>query len=262
MVTCDVFVNSLLLVDKVRLLEGLSMNLVILHHLIILFTPLFKDEGKSISHQIFDNIKQQDLYSGFLYAAEFGEQNNSPENITRGMENCLVITFKLDQQNASQLLKIISKFRSWFASEEITSKISISTIIDFDASSCSPKYTFQPYRDICTKSNAGAIRHVALWKFQLSTNIETIMLAVSGYQLLPLSLPYFLHLETGMIVGNQTTTPFTVGMYSTFIDKQAQDDWVESDVRIQFKDKYVFPFLVPNGSLVFDFDCSPESVLY
>ena len=89
------------------------------------------------------------------------------------------------------------------------------------------------------------------WKFRPDAAPDAIDTAVAGYLRLPQALPYFSSLEVGRDTSHMPA--YSVCLYSTFHDAQAQEAFVHDSRRIAFKEAFVKPHLASNAVLVFDF---------
>lgn len=109
-----------------------------------------------------------------------------------------------------------------------------------------------------TTAASGAIRHFIVWQFKREIPLANISRSLAHYRGLPLSLPYFTHMDTGLIGDVAVTcgfcdSSFTLGLYSTFANQDAQVGYEHDPRRISFFNEWVGPFLTPTGHLVLDY---------
>lgn len=145
-------------------------------------------------------------------------------------------------------------------------------VVKFQGTSMDSSMQHRPYNEIAQQAvivdeERGPIRHFVAWRFREGCVSEQ-QRAVEGYRGLPAELDYFLHLETGTIATAiapaaavvapitqvDLTHGFSVALYSTLRDAEAQAAFVADARRVRFKETYVKPYLQePNAVLVFDF---------
>ena len=120
-----------------------------------------------------------------------------------------------------------------------------------------------------TNSSSTPIRHLVIWAFAADCSTESINKAIEGYRKMPNELHYFSDLETGrgsivnLGVGmdEKWSKANLVALYSTFLGKDQQHQFVEDDRRKAFKAKFVAPHLYDNKSvIVLDFQCSSRKL--
>lgn len=173
--------------------------------------------------------------------------NNSPEQLTQGFDIAAVVSVRaasvLSHDAASALTQKFQNVCCTAAGAQSTAASPKTLSLLFSA-------TPSPHCSAEGPTAPSSIRHFVAWKFRPDA-APAVDAAVDGYLNLPQAMPYFSALEVGR---DMSLTPaYSVCLYSTFHNAQAQHAFVHDARRIAFKEAYVKPHLATNGVLVFDF---------
>jgi hypothetical protein len=190
------------------------------------------------------HASQLTLQSSFV---EVGS-NNSPEQLNHGFNIASVISVNAGDTFSHEAA---SSFAQKFQNVCLRAR-------GPDESTISPKFlsllysgNVSPHCSAVNPVTPLSIRHFVAWKFREDAEACAVKAAVAGYMNLPLEMPYFSSLEVGPEISLNPS--YSVCLYSTFRDAQAQEAFVHDSRRIVFKDTFVKPHLALNGVLVFDF---------
>jgi hypothetical protein len=173
--------------------------------------------------------------------------NNSPEQLNQGFDVAAVVSASADSALSLDTVRSLAlqfqNVRAAADSQHSTASTRVLSLLFAAAPS--------PHCSTLSPVTPSAIRHFVAWKFRPDAAPGAIDTAVAGYLNLPRDLPYFSSLEVGPDTSHNAS--YSVCLYSTFHDAQAQHGFVRDPRRLAFKDAFVRPHLADNGVLVFDF---------